>query len=90
MAKHVQAPKTAPTQTVAVTGKGPAAKAKAGHPAQPAVGPRPRMAATTGPKGSQSVDYDHNQASRVSGKPVPGTIDYVGVQSQQLQDKGTP
>ena len=82
--KSSGAPKRAPSQTIIVTGKGPNEKALDGHPAQPALAPQPASAATTGPKGSQSVDYNKNQGSRVTAaKGGPG----LDVGSEQQQQK---
>ncbi len=82
MAKQIKAPTTAPTQTVKETGKGPTVKGQAGHPTQPPLAPKPRMAATTGPKiGTPSVNYR---------QPRPGGTISTSMQQQQLQDKGTP
>ena len=83
------APTKAPSQTIAVTGQGPAPKGQDNHPDQPARVPPPASAATTGPKGSQSVDYHSQQGNRIPADiNRPGdTSALYSQQAQQLQDK---
>jgi hypothetical protein len=83
------APTNAPSQTVALTAKGPAVEGKDSHPTPPAHVPPPPSAATTGPKiANPSVDYDTQQGSRITSGDPDANVDYLGEQSQQLQDKG--
>jgi hypothetical protein len=79
----------APAQTIAVTGLGPTQKGKDSHPTPPRRVPPPPSGATTGPKGSQSVNYNSQQgdAPAVTHLGSSGR-DYADVQQQQLQDKG--
>jgi hypothetical protein len=84
------APTKAPTQKVVETGKGPTPKGKMGHPSQPAQAGEPRKAATTGPKGSQSVNYDAGQDTPANVKHLGASgRDYADQQAQEMQDKGT-
>jgi hypothetical protein len=81
-----QVPKTAPTQTVVTTGKGPTPKGKAGQPAQPALAAPPASAATTGPKIAEpSVDYNTQQGNRIPADVLhhPTAVTPLGQQDQR-------
>jgi len=84
-----KAPTKAPSQTEAVTGLGPRTQGADNQPDTPARVPPPASAATTGPKGSQSVDYNTQQGNRIPADiRRPGdTSALYSQQAQQLQDK---
>jgi hypothetical protein len=79
MANQPKAPSTAPQQVVVPTGEAPLAKTQQPTPGQ--LAPKPRHAPTTGPVGSQSVNYDSQQSA-----PTPA-VTHLGASGRDYADQ---
>jgi hypothetical protein len=81
------APSSAPTQTEAQTGDGAVPEGAANHPDQGGLAPKPRSAGSTAQiEQGASVDYDHNQASKLTSQGALGLAP-SDVSAQQQQEK---